>query len=133
LKGCVLDTDVVIAALDRSDGHHRHAARAIRTMIADGVPLMMSVINYAENARPTRNRRVDSSHGGRSNRGARNRAALPHRSRRPRRGTLASFQYQLVSGRAGDGHVERSADLTHAVVTQPAKAFDEDSDGNALD
>jgi predicted nucleic acid-binding protein len=48
LNGCVLDTDVVIAALDRSDVHHRAAAHAIRTMIADSVPLMLSVINYAE-------------------------------------------------------------------------------------
>jgi predicted nucleic acid-binding protein len=48
LNRCVLDTDVLIAALDRSDAHHRIAARAIRTMIADEVPLMLSVINYAE-------------------------------------------------------------------------------------
>jgi predicted nucleic acid-binding protein len=48
LNGCVLDTDVVIAALDRADAHHRDAARVIRTMIADGVPLMLSMINYAE-------------------------------------------------------------------------------------
>jgi predicted nucleic acid-binding protein len=48
LTGCVLDTDVVIAALDRSDAHHRIAARMIRKMIADSVPLMLSVINYAE-------------------------------------------------------------------------------------
>ncbi|MGO9888008.1 MAG: type II toxin-antitoxin system VapC family toxin [Solirubrobacteraceae bacterium] len=48
MNGCVLDTDVVIAALDRSDAHHRNAARVIRTMIAEGVPLMLSVINYAE-------------------------------------------------------------------------------------
>jgi predicted nucleic acid-binding protein len=48
LNGCVLDTDVVIAALDRSDANHRAAARMIRTMIADGTPLMLSVINYAE-------------------------------------------------------------------------------------
>ena len=48
MNGCVLDTDVVIAALDRSDAHHRAAAHAIRTMIADSVPLMLSVINYAE-------------------------------------------------------------------------------------
>lgn len=48
MTGCVLDTDVVVAALDRSDAHHRDAARVIRTMIAHGVPLVLSVINYAE-------------------------------------------------------------------------------------
>ena len=48
MNGCVLDTDVVIAALDRSDAHHDRAARAIRTITEDGVPLMLSVINYAE-------------------------------------------------------------------------------------
>jgi len=48
LNGCVLDTDVVIAALDRSDAHHLEAAHEIRTMINAGVPLMLSVINYAE-------------------------------------------------------------------------------------
>lgn len=45
---CVLDTDVVIAALDRSDAHHRAAAKAIRTMLDDDVPMLLSVINYAE-------------------------------------------------------------------------------------
>jgi predicted nucleic acid-binding protein len=48
LNGCVLDTDVVIAALDRSDAHHLKAAHEIRTMINAGVPLILSVINYAE-------------------------------------------------------------------------------------
>ena len=48
MNGCVLDTDVVIAALDRSDAHHLKAAHVIRTMIDAGVPLMLSVINYAE-------------------------------------------------------------------------------------
>jgi predicted nucleic acid-binding protein len=53
LNGCVLDTDVVIAALDRSDAHHLKAAHVIRTVIDAGVPLMLSVINYAETlARP---------------------------------------------------------------------------------
>ena len=48
MSGCVLDTDVVIAALDRADTHHRAAAGALRAMVADGVPLLLSLINYAE-------------------------------------------------------------------------------------
>jgi predicted nucleic acid-binding protein len=48
VTGCVLDTDVVIAALDRADGHHRAAAKALRAMIDDNVPLLLSPINYAE-------------------------------------------------------------------------------------
>jgi predicted nucleic acid-binding protein len=48
VSGCVLDTDVVIAALDRADAHHRAAAGALRGMVADGVPLLLSLINYAE-------------------------------------------------------------------------------------
>ncbi len=45
---CVLDTDVVIAALDRRDPHHADAAKAIKAMSEDGVPLLLSLINYAE-------------------------------------------------------------------------------------
>lgn len=41
---CVLDTDAVIAALDRGDAHHGEAARAIRRMIEEDV----ATINYAE-------------------------------------------------------------------------------------
>lgn len=48
MTGCVLDTDVVIAALDRADGHHRAAAKALRAMIDDNVALLLSLINYAE-------------------------------------------------------------------------------------
>jgi predicted nucleic acid-binding protein len=48
VSGCVLDTDVVIAALDRRDSHHLKAARGITAMIEDGVPLLLSLINYAE-------------------------------------------------------------------------------------
>lgn len=44
----MLDTDVVIAALDRADAHHRAAAKALRAMIEEGVPLLLSLINYAE-------------------------------------------------------------------------------------
>jgi predicted nucleic acid-binding protein len=48
VSGCVLDTDVVIAALDRRDSHHTQAAKAIKAMTEDGVPLLLSLINYAE-------------------------------------------------------------------------------------
>ncbi len=48
MSGCVLDTDVVIAALDRRDAHHAAAASAIKAMIAAGAPLLLSLINYAE-------------------------------------------------------------------------------------
>jgi predicted nucleic acid-binding protein len=44
----VLDTDVVIAALDRRDSHHADAARALKAMIDDETPLLLSLINYAE-------------------------------------------------------------------------------------
>lgn len=48
MSGCVLDTDVVIAALDRRDPHHAGAAAAIKRLADDGVPLLLSLINYAE-------------------------------------------------------------------------------------
>jgi hypothetical protein len=48
VSACVLDTDVLIAALDRADAHHRAAAEALRVMVADSVPLLVSLINYAE-------------------------------------------------------------------------------------
>jgi predicted nucleic acid-binding protein len=48
VSGCVLDTDVVIAALDRRDPYHSQAAKAITAMSEDGVPLLLSLINYAE-------------------------------------------------------------------------------------
>lgn len=48
MSGCVLDTDVVIAALDRSDAHHDAAAGGLKRMIRDNVPLLLSLINYAE-------------------------------------------------------------------------------------
>jgi predicted nucleic acid-binding protein len=48
VSGCVLDTDVVIAALDRRDPHHANAAKAIKQLADDGVPLLLSLINYAE-------------------------------------------------------------------------------------
>jgi len=48
VSGCVLDTDVVIAALDRRDSHHANAARALTTMIKGQTPLLLSLVNYAE-------------------------------------------------------------------------------------
>jgi predicted nucleic acid-binding protein len=48
VSGCVLDTDVLIAALDRADAHHRAASRAIRRLVVEEIPLLMSVVNYAE-------------------------------------------------------------------------------------
>lgn len=45
---CVLDTDVVIAALDRGDAHHDAAARAVKRMAEGGTRLLVSPINYAE-------------------------------------------------------------------------------------
>jgi predicted nucleic acid-binding protein len=48
VTGCVLDTDVVIAALDRSDAHHRQAAKLMRALIDGGIPRLLSLINYAE-------------------------------------------------------------------------------------
>jgi predicted nucleic acid-binding protein len=44
----VLDTDVVIAALDKSDAHHKNASRAFRRMTEEGTDLLLSAINYAE-------------------------------------------------------------------------------------
>jgi predicted nucleic acid-binding protein len=43
-----LDTGVVIAALDRRDPHHSKVAKAFKSMSEDGVPLLLSLINYAE-------------------------------------------------------------------------------------
>ena len=48
VPACVLDTDVVIAALDRADAHHRAAARALKAMLATDDALLVSTINYAE-------------------------------------------------------------------------------------
>ncbi len=48
MNGCVLDSDVVIAALDRRDPHHARAAEAIEAMIGEDVPLLLSLVNYAE-------------------------------------------------------------------------------------
>ena len=48
MNPCVLDTDVVIAALDRSDAHHSKAARAIERFGKDDAELLLSAVNYAE-------------------------------------------------------------------------------------
>lgn len=48
MTSCVLDTDVVIAALDRRDLHHAKASKAITEMIEEGTTLLLSLINYAE-------------------------------------------------------------------------------------
>jgi predicted nucleic acid-binding protein len=48
MSSCVLDTDVVIAALDRSDLHHRAAAGAFARFAAEQVELLLCSINYAE-------------------------------------------------------------------------------------
>jgi predicted nucleic acid-binding protein len=42
---CVLDTDVLIAAMNRRDAHHRAAAGAVRQLRGG---LLLSVVNYAE-------------------------------------------------------------------------------------
>ena len=48
MSACVLDTDVVIAALDRADAHHRVSADVVRAMVAAGTPMLLSLVNYAE-------------------------------------------------------------------------------------
>jgi predicted nucleic acid-binding protein len=48
LSVCVLDTDVVIAALDRGDAHHRSAAEAFGRFSEDGAELLICSVNYAE-------------------------------------------------------------------------------------
>lgn len=48
MSACVLDTDVVIAALDRRDAHHDDAAAAITAMINAETQLLLSIVNYAE-------------------------------------------------------------------------------------
>jgi predicted nucleic acid-binding protein len=48
VSACVLDTDVVIAALDRADAHHRQAARAFGRFAAEDCQLLLCTVNYAE-------------------------------------------------------------------------------------
>jgi predicted nucleic acid-binding protein len=45
---CVLDTDVVIAALDRADAHHSQAREAFGGFASAGTELVICTINYAE-------------------------------------------------------------------------------------
>lgn len=48
MNGCVLDTDVVIAGLDRADAHHSAAARAFESWAAEEAELFLCTVNYAE-------------------------------------------------------------------------------------
>jgi len=48
MSACVLDTDVVIAALDRADAHHKAAARAFERWAAEDAELLLCTVNYAE-------------------------------------------------------------------------------------
>jgi len=45
---CVLDTDVVIAALDRADAHHPAARKAFGRFASTATELVMCTVNYAE-------------------------------------------------------------------------------------
>lgn len=45
---CVLDTDVVIAALDRADAHHAEAVKAFERFAAEDYELLLCTVNYAE-------------------------------------------------------------------------------------
>lgn len=45
---CVLDTDVLIAALDRADAHHAEAAAAFEHFVAEELELLLCTVNYAE-------------------------------------------------------------------------------------
>jgi predicted nucleic acid-binding protein len=56
---CVLDTDVVIAALDRSDAHHEAATRLISDLAGSDTALLLSLVNYAETlVRPAQDERT---------------------------------------------------------------------------
>ncbi|MFN2581981.1 MAG: type II toxin-antitoxin system VapC family toxin [Candidatus Dormibacteria bacterium] len=48
MSACVLDTDVIIGALDTGDAHHRRADALIGRLVASRSLLVMSVVNYAE-------------------------------------------------------------------------------------
>jgi len=45
---CVLDTDIVIAALDRADAHHATAAAAFERFTTERTELVICTVNYAE-------------------------------------------------------------------------------------
>ncbi|HEX3609538.1 MAG TPA: PIN domain-containing protein [Solirubrobacterales bacterium] len=54
----MLDTDVVIAALDQSDAHHRNAAEAFARFVEEETDLLISAVNYAESlVRPAEDER----------------------------------------------------------------------------
>lgn len=48
MSTCVLDTDVVIAALDRADAHHAEARNSISEMLHRNDRLLICTVNYAE-------------------------------------------------------------------------------------
>ncbi|MEA2467484.1 MAG: hypothetical protein QOJ57_1610 [Thermoleophilaceae bacterium] len=48
MSSCVLDTDVVIAVLDRRDANHGAATKAMRRLIGGGAAVLLSTVNYAE-------------------------------------------------------------------------------------
>lgn len=48
MAACALDTDVVIAALDRADAHHAAAVAAFERFSAEGAELLLCTVNYAE-------------------------------------------------------------------------------------
>jgi len=48
VSACVVDTGVVIAALDRGDAHHEAAAASIAAMLAADTQLLLLLLNYAE-------------------------------------------------------------------------------------
>ena len=59
MSACVLDTDVLIAALDRRDAHHRAAARSVEDLLDRKISLLLSLINYAETlVRPAEDERT---------------------------------------------------------------------------
>ena len=48
MTACVLDTDVVIAALDRADAHHPAARDAFERFVSTATELVICTVNYAE-------------------------------------------------------------------------------------
>ena len=48
MSACVLDSDVVIAGLDRRDAHHDDAVALVKSLRSAEVDLLMSAVNYAE-------------------------------------------------------------------------------------
>lgn len=48
MRGLTLDTDVVIAVLDRADAHHNRASQLVGSHLEASTPLALSTINYAE-------------------------------------------------------------------------------------